>query len=117
MSSESNSYYSDFGELDQCKVDDPIFRVVRINKNRVKVRVKEISWVKIHQFVNDKEYKDSDIAKKIEKEFMAIKQPKYSYADIKMYHCTDLTMFLHMLNFDAICIFIKMHNRCRTRLP
>ena len=87
MSSESDSDYSYAGELDQCEVEDPIVRVARVNKNGVKVRGKDIAWVEIHRFVNAKDYKESDIARKVEKEFTARKQKEYSYADVKMYHC------------------------------
>ena len=61
--------------------------VNKVNSNGVKVRGKDIVWEEIHHFENANEYMESEIAKKIEKEFTARKQREYSYADVKMYNC------------------------------
>ena len=87
MSSESDSDYSDVGELEQCKEEEPVARVAKVNSKGLTVRGKDIVWVEINHFENATEYKESDIAQKIEKESTARKQREYSYADVKMYHC------------------------------
>ena len=87
MASESDSDYSDAGELEQCEEEEPLARVAKVNSNGVKVRGKDIVWEEIHHFENANEYMESEIAKKIEKEFTARKQREYSYADVKMYNC------------------------------
>ena len=42
MSSESDSDYSDVGELEQCKEEEPVARVAKVNSKGLTVRGKDI---------------------------------------------------------------------------
>ena len=52
-----------------------------------KVRGEATSWIEIFRFENSKAFKDSDIAKRLEKEFLCRKNREFDYADIAEYEC------------------------------
>ena len=83
MANNSDSDFSDAGEAHE----DEVRQGQRVNKNGVKVRGEGKSWVEIFRFENAEDYKASDIAKKLEKEFSCRKNREFDYADVADYEC------------------------------
>ena len=78
----SDSDFSDAGDDHENEK-----RKSKVNSKGQKVRGEAQSWVEIFRFKNTKEYKDSDIAKKLEKEFSCRKSREFEYADVSEYEC------------------------------
>ena len=87
MSSDSDSEFSDAADTDPTEKNEDIVRAAKTNKDGLKVRGKDLEWVETHKFANSTEYKDSDIAKQLEKEFTVRKNREFAYADVLIYHC------------------------------
>lgn len=85
---DSDSEFSDAGE-DVCNDniahnDD---KQSRLNKNGVRVRGPDLSWIELQKFPNSNEYKNSDIAKKLEEEFSCRRKREFDYADVLDFEC------------------------------
>ena len=83
---DSDSDFSDIGEdveNDEINLDS----APRLNKNGIKVRGADKSWVEIHRFDTAKDFKESDIAQRLDKEFSKRKTREYDYADVLEYDC------------------------------
>ena len=70
---DSDSDFSDIGEdIDNEEVN--LDSGPRLNKNGIKVRGADKSWVEIHRFDTAKDFKESEIAQRLEKGFSKRKQ-------------------------------------------
>ena len=84
-SSESDDDYIDVFEEEG--ESEEVVRAAKTNKNGKKVRGEDLNWVEIQRFDNAKQFKKSDIAKQLKKEFSARKKREFVYADVEIYHC------------------------------
>ena len=73
----------DDSDSDFADVVEPIGeeRSVNDNEKGTKVRGESIAWIELHRFETAKDFKSSDIAKKIEEEFSSRKNREFQYAD------------------------------------
>ena len=78
----SDSDFSDAGEDHERET-----RKTKVNSKGQKVRGEAKSWIEIFRFENSKAFKDSDIAKRLEKEFSCRKNREFDYADVAEYEC------------------------------
>ena len=83
---DSDSDYSDIGENVEGE-EDVLCEAPRVNKNGITVRGPDKSWVETHRFGNADDFKNSEIAKKLDKEFCKRKTREYDYADVQEYEC------------------------------
>ena len=88
MSSDSDSDFSDAADSNPTEKDERAATNVKTNKNGMKVRGKDLDWVETNKFADANNYKNSDIAKQLEKEFTVRKNREFAYADVQIYHCT-----------------------------
>ena len=79
---DSDSDFSDAREG-----QDLIKRKTKLNAKGQKVRGEAQAWMEIFRFPNSQEFKDSDIAEKIEKEFSRRKFREFEFADVAEYEC------------------------------
>ena len=87
MSSDSDSDFSDAADSNSTEKDEHAATNVKTNKNGMKVRGKDLDWVETNKFADANNYKNSDIAKQLEKEFTVRKNREFAYADVQIYHC------------------------------
>ena len=83
---DSDSDFSDIGEdIDNEEVN--LDSGPRLNKNGIKVRGADKSWVESHRFGTANDFKESEIAQRLDKEFSMRKTREYDYADVLEYEC------------------------------
>ena len=83
----SDSDFSDAGEDIETESDIYVEPPPKVNKNGVKVRGVDKSWIETHRFSNASDFKTSEIANKLETEFSQRKNREYEYADVLEYEC------------------------------
>jgi hypothetical protein len=78
---DSDSDFSDVGET--------IEEEGRVNENEKgsNVRGEAKAWTELYKFETAKDFKSSDIAKKLEEEFSCRKNREFQYADVLEYDC------------------------------
>jgi hypothetical protein len=78
---DSDSDFSDVGETTEEERRDTV------NEKGTKVRGEAKAWTELFKFENAKDFKSSEIAKKLEQEFSCRKSREFQYADVMEYDC------------------------------
>ena len=78
---------SDFSDAGEDNFNDVTEKPSKVNKQGVKVRGPDKSWVQVHRFASAEVFNQSDIAKKLKKEFSCRKKREFDYADVHDYEC------------------------------
>ena len=81
---DSDSDFSDAGETHTVDAHE---QSAKVNKNGVKVRGPDKSWIQIHRFSSAEEFNNSDISRKLKDEFSCRKKREFEYADVHDYEC------------------------------
>ena len=84
---DSDSDYFDLVEQENVIEDVNDAPRPRVNQDGQRVRGQDRPWIETSRFSNATEFKNSDIAKKLEADFTNRKTREYDFADVLEYEC------------------------------